>query len=166
MRSHSPQITSEPYKCSVNFFTPLRDRHISQPSTGKHLFECSPSEAQQIKHGLIPQLQQRLLEKQKLFGTSGNYYQGYGKLKKETLNNYSSVLFKSGYEQQEEIKRLNKENESLKETIKKQEEKLSQYLEMGDILEKNRLLQEQVERLEKVIQQGNQKENSQKLENE
>ncbi|CAK71544.1 unnamed protein product (macronuclear) [Paramecium tetraurelia] len=164
MRSQSPQITQEPYSRSVDILLIQMFCQFFHTYQRQTYFLTIHSETQYLKQGLIQQFQQRLLEKQKLIGTSGNYYQGYGKLKKETF--YSNVLFKSGYEQQEEIKRLNKENESLKEIIKKQEEKLQQYLEMGDILERNQQLQEQVERSEQAIQQGNQKENSQKLENE
>ncbi|CAD8065514.1 unnamed protein product [Paramecium sonneborni] len=163
MRSQSPLITSEKYKYSVNFFTPIRNKHISQLSTGNNLLGSPPTEVQQKKKEFIPQSHQKLLEKQLQIGTSNNYYQ---KIKNGSLDKYSSIIFKSGYEQQEEIKRLNKENEILKDVIKKQQEKLQQFLELEDIIEQNRLLQEKVQRLEKEKQEENKKEESQKIENE
>ncbi|CAD8167889.1 unnamed protein product [Paramecium pentaurelia] len=160
MRSQSPLLSPQNYKLTSNLLTPTQKRHISQLSTGFNKTSTPQTEfVHKKKREFQLQIPQIVSEKQRQFQTVNNYYHPNTSNHLKPSESPSKILFKTGYEQQEEIKRLNQENLNLKEIIKKQEDKLH---ELGNILEQNQQLKDQLEKLQKEndkLLQKNEKDN-------
>ncbi|CAD8062236.1 unnamed protein product [Paramecium sonneborni] len=149
MRSQSPLLSPQNYKQTTNIFTPTQKRHVSQLSTGKNISNTSQTDIKLKKKEFQLLLPSQVLEKPKLFQTANNYYRTNSITKVKPSESPTRILFKTGFEQQEEIKRLKIENQNLKEIMKKQQDQLKQFSELGNILELNKQLQEKIEKLEK-----------------
>ncbi|CAK76211.1 unnamed protein product (macronuclear) [Paramecium tetraurelia] len=139
MRSQSLLLSPQNYQLNPNLLTPTQKRYISQLSTGQNKSSTSQTEEFQL---YIPQL---VSEKQEQFQTVNNYYNPNSITYLKLSESPQKILFKTGYEQQIEIKELNQENQNLKEIVKKQEDQLH---DLGNILELNQQLKDKLLQLQ------------------
>ncbi|CAD8069300.1 unnamed protein product [Paramecium sonneborni] len=149
MRSQSPLLSPQNYKQTTKLLTPSQNRHVSQLSTGQIKSNTPQTDSKLKKKEFQLLIPQQVSEKLKLFQTANNYYRPNSITKVKPSESPTRIFFKTGYEQQEEIKKLNSENQNLKEIIGKQQEQLKQFLELENIIELNKQLQEKIEILEK-----------------
>ncbi|CAD8151173.1 unnamed protein product [Paramecium pentaurelia] len=147
MRSKSPLLSPQNQKLYTNLLTPTQKRHVSQLSTGQYKFNTPQTDFILKKREFQFSITSQVLDKQRLLQTTNNYYRPNSIQRRRPSESPSKILFKTGYEQQQEIKKLIQENQNLKAIIKKQEDQLKQFYELGNILEQNQQLQEKIEKL-------------------
>ncbi|CAK62404.1 unnamed protein product (macronuclear) [Paramecium tetraurelia] len=148
MRSKSPLVSPQNYKITTNLLTPTQKHHVSQLSTGQNNSNSPQTDFRLKKREFQLSTPNQVLDKQKLISTANNYYHPNSIQRIQTSESPAKILFKTGYEQQQEIKKLTQENQNLKELVRKQEDQLKQFFELENILEQNKQLQEKIEKLE------------------
>ncbi|CAD8049674.1 unnamed protein product [Paramecium sonneborni] len=133
---------------TANFITPSRIKHFCQHSTVETPNTSHQRNIINLKSGISHHSPQP-------FNTSrhqitSNYFNP--KIMNNNLTRYESplkILFKTGYDYQQEIKQLKKENQDLHSLVKKQREQLQEFQMDSQLVEENLMLKEIIQKLQK-----------------
>ncbi|CAD8053808.1 unnamed protein product [Paramecium primaurelia] len=148
MRTQSPLFSPSSGSKTANFLTPSRIKHSSQHSTIETPNTSLQRNIINLKSGISHHSPQP-------FDTSryqiiSNYFN-----QKIITNNHNrnesplKILLKTGYDYQEEIKQLRRENQDLHLLVKKQREQLQEVQMDSQLIEENQMLKDIILKLQK-----------------
>ncbi|CAD8158840.1 unnamed protein product [Paramecium octaurelia] len=148
MRTSSPLLSPSSGHKTANFQTPSYVKHSSQHST-----VGTPNKSHQ--RNIINLKSTTFHHSPQPFDTSrpkiaSNYFNQQIITKNHARHESPfKILLKSGYDYQEEIKQLKKENQQLHTIVKEQREQLQQSQLDTKLVEQNQMLKEIIQRLQK-----------------